>query len=480
MMVRLAAAVAIMIIGLPLIAAASSPAVGTAETSITLLGLAYKSSSAGVTHTINVAVSSGIATTDPLRNNLTALKASTNFLAAQVGGVTDTVDENHGDWTVSVESGTNETEKKSTTTAEEKEPIKSDFVSGDVTATSMLAEVDPRIPSAKALAAGLNLDLTIGEGDLIELDDVRGTILDESNPTSAKADQAVSVSRISIVPLKELLDRAGGLSPDALLALADKWGNETTREQVATTTAAAAPLLALVPPSTSIADAIDLATALCSVDPVLCAARDTLQTELDTLVAMFSATGIVDITNLTAGVTAEAFDNRATAKALAGYESIFVLGREVTQTATLNEALIQLDKDLNEMKDDFSASVTALSGLTIDIDAIFPEEKTGTDGSYQTASASVAVLRFLLQLPSISVASGGFSAQATAGDPLTVDARFLTLAGHAEHRPSIVDLPGGGGGGPMANTGPEEIALLSGLLLMVVGLRVRRWLGDAA
>src|SRR5688572_4947363 len=154
MMVRLASTIALMIVGLPLIAAASSPAVGTAETSITLLGLSYKSSSAGVTHTINVAVSSGIATTDPVRNNLSALKASTSFLAAQVGGVTDTVDENHGDWTVNVESGGGETEKKSTTTANEEEPIESIFVHGDVTATSMLAEVDPTIPSAKATAAG--------------------------------------------------------------------------------------------------------------------------------------------------------------------------------------------------------------------------------------------------------------------------------------------------------------------------------------
>lgn len=484
MMARLAATVAIMIVGLPLIAAASSPAVGTAQTSITLLGLSYKSSNAGVTHTINVAVSSGIATTDPVRNNLTALKASASVLAAQVAGVTDTV-ERFGDWAVSAESGSTDTQKNSTTTADNQEQINESVVKGDVTATALFAEVDPTVPSAKATAAGLNLDLVVGDGDLIALDDVRASILDDSNPTSAKADQSVSVSRISIVPLRELLDRVGGLSPDALLALADKWGNATTRAQVAAATAAAAPLLAVVPTTTSVASAIAAVTASCALVPIapVCAALATLQTELDTLIAMFSATGIVDITNLTAGVTAEAFDNRATASALAGYESIFVLGREVTQTATLNEAFIQLEADLNEMKDDFSAMVSALSGLTIEIDTIFPEEKIGTDGSYQTSSASVSVLRFLLRLPATTGSSSGFSAQATAGDPLTVDARVLTLAGKAEHRPSIVDLPGGGSGapgGPTANTGPEETVLLSGLLLMVVGLRVRRWLGDAA
>lgn len=483
-MVRLAAVVAIMIVGMPLLASASAPAVGTADTSITLLGLSYRSSGAGVTHTINVAVSSGIATTDPVRNNLSALKASTNFIAAHIAGVSDTVDERHGDWAVSAEAGATDGEKNSTNTADDQEQINETAVKGDVTATAMYAEVDPRVPSAKATATGLNLDLVIGEGDLIALDDVRANISDDSNPTSAKADQSVSVSRISLVPLKQLLDRVGGLSPEALLALAGKWGNETTQDQVAIATAAAAPLLALTG-STSLSSAISLANTTCallSAAPV-CALVALLQTELDTLLTMFSATGIVDITNLTAGVTAEAFDSNATAKALAGYESIFVLGREVTQTATLDEAFAELDKSLNEMKDDFSASVAALSGLTIEIDTIFAQEKTGTDGSYQTASASVAVLRFLLELPSTSVVTGGFSAQATAGDPLSVDARVLTLAGDAEHRPAIVDVPGGGGGGgggPLANTGLEETILLSGLALMGLGLRVRRWLGDAA
>ena len=518
---------------LPAAGAATDVSRGTAHTSISLATLSFTSptstSASDVTTTVNLGAGSGFATSDPARNSLSRMTAFFNLVAASTAGVTQ----------ISTPSFDSKAESDSAPSSDSKadqyQPVTSEsLLLGGITVTALSAQVDPRLdavarsPLAKAgLGDGL-MDVDIGAG-LVSIKGAHIAISSVVDTASAQALQGIEIASLNILPLGELFARVGGLDPsevaDQLLALAGSFGGPAVQGAGDDVTAArddalatingclsgvdpavCVPLTALgltsLPSNTSVQGILDytesfaascatllaglgaLATAVCAdVVPVVTGAAASLPGLLQDLLDLLVPQSLLSVTNLVAGVGANATDVTSSAIAEGGWDSAVVLGNNlggVTDTADPSTALNRIDAELDSLVT-LLAAFPQLAGLTIGLDPLYKEPMTGTEGDYKTARSQLSVLRLLVQLPGVSIPAQGVNAAAV-GDPFTLDARLFTLAGYAEHRPASGGRPGSCSSNCMAATGSdlEGARLVAGLMLLALGFGLRRWLGDAA
>lgn len=509
---------------------AGSPGIGTAKTAITLATVDFTSptstSSADVTSTIEAAAAAGFATTDPPRNGLDKLKAYFNFVAASTKGVTATASPK---LSVDSESGA---EKESDTIATSYNPLEMpSLLNGAVTLTAMTAEVNPADPSARSSLGDGVVDLDMGAG-MVQLNGVTMSVNNDSAPGYAKAFEGVHVDELSVVKLSVLAEWVGGLSPqqvaDEILNLASEFAPTQAGPALAAAESerasahsaindclagvsptACVPLgpLGLTPlandataqevldyPATFGANCLTLLGSLPTAD-VLCAEivplltsqvsqlDDFIEDVLDIMLPM----PLISVRNLDVKVESYAYATGSQGVANATWDAATVLGidlEEVNENANPANAFVTIDTEAKKLAEELG-KFPQFAGITASVQPIYTAPVTGKNGDYYFANSELTVLRVFLEIPGQSTANG-YSPSAL-GDPFAVDARFLTLSGFAEHKPAAFDDPGplggnpGGGDGPrLALTGPSELILLSGMLLIVLGLRLRRWLGDAA
>lgn len=522
--------VGMLFLALPSAGAATDPARGTANTSISLASISFTTptgSTPDATTTVSLGVGSGFATTDPVRNSLDKLRAFFNLVPVSAVGVTQVATPA---FNAKAESGSSRTTDSK---ADGYQPVSSaSLLDGSVTATALSALVDPRVdaqaksPLARASLGDALVDLDIGAG-LVTIRNLRVAISSVVDTSRSDATQGIEIGSISVLPLSELLGRVGGLDPlvvaDELVALAASFGgagvaaslDDVLQERDAAVAAidsclggadpaVCTPLSALglttLPTSTSVQDVLNyadsfasncaillaglgaLADAVCAdVVPVITAAASNLPTLLQDLLDEIAPQSLLSVTNLVAKVGAEATDATATATATGGWGSAVVLGNDlagVTDTANPSVAIDRISAELAKLEallDDFPQ----LAGISLQIDPFFKEPVTGVDGRYRTARSSLSLLRVLVSLPA------GVEAEfraAAVGDPFTLDAKVLTLAGYAEHRPASEGRPGACSSNCLAESGPAPAVLrfTGGLALLTLGLSLRRWLGDAA
>jgi len=533
-LVLLAVALLMALSAVPALAATAS--VGMSSTTISVVSMDASHDVNDITkrYDVDVAVAAGLAVTDPLLSAMVA--ANFQFLAAKIQGldnplVTETVMLK----TESASAFGGEDASDVSGTAKSLEslfpvPPPSGLVSGNVTLTAMTSEVKPRVPSAKSALGDGTADISVN-GGMVDLQGMKIGITNDSNPTQANAVQGVEVAKLYVLPLDQLLDRAG-LDADDILELAGTFGGTTLTAQVAAADAArdnalaqlsaclsggsavvsgvtidctALRLLGLSGPTDTSIEGVLAYLGRCPAlltlaAPTLCSA---LAAEMVTLNALLKdalgAMPLLTITNLRVGATAQATDTTSAGNAWGVWDSAEVVGIPVEPLGDPNGQWGQLDALIN----DFEALVDALTSTNsfdlelIPID-IRMSEDNAKDGDYMVASSTVSVMRIIADIPGAPTGSSG----AAAGDTFHFDSSLFTLAANARHRPLVLGDssnnlggpgtdnnlggPGSGCNGPgspmcpLANTGLEELVTLCGLAALALGLRLRRWLGDAA
>lgn len=487
---QIAALVTTFLLCIPTSAFAASPAVGTAAFTTSILSVTSQLSSVASPH-IEIGIAGSKSTTDQVRQNLgtTLARASLSFLPANVANVAASP---------ALAVSANSDDKPNDNFADGVAPPLADAatVAGDISYTGMRAAVTKSPPTALATLGNAVVNLTL-LNNLISLNGLKVGVSSQSLTDAATSQEGISAASIRIASLGDILTRATTLTSDEILALATSIGGSATASQVTAVQDAKAAAIAaansiipgIAPSSTSISTLLScgaplnvtipiLNVSLCSIGTVN-TALSTLQSAVNLLTTALKALPLLSINDLKVGMMATASDTASSASSSLTWGTSQVAGTTLPASADPQTALVTLNATLATVTTALQNSTSSLAGLTITlVGPSIPAPTTSTDGAYHLASSSLRGLQVGINLAS----AAGVSL------PLVVDATLFTLSTSAEHRPSIIDPPAGGtngspngaGPGPLAKTGTSPTWIIGGIMLLAFGLRLRRWLGDAA
>ena len=464
-------------------AAESSPAVGSADNSITLLSLTGPAS-------VSIGLGLGSSSTDPATSSVAT--ASVKLSAAQVAGTT------HEAYSASASYDADPSKRTAGTDSPPAINISASPIADvSVEATGLSAATpDPLTAASSLTKAAMSADLVAG---LVKLTDVKIDLSDESKVAGAKASQTASINKIELVPLSAILDLTQ-LSLDDLLALADIVDPSGATSQAARDARddLAAEINALlsdplvctavqtllpsasctVDSSMSVEDLVALAEVVSSVEETLptCSGADicpvsdalaALNAALDALRDLLGALSLLTIEGLSAGVTASAFDTTSEASAsVADLGSVKILGQEVLKSGTMSEQLAAVSAAVGVVTAQLNSLISAL-GLAVSINPFSTSTSTTPEGNYQSAKSTVTAL-------SVQVSTSGTTGAVL---PLSMGVSVLSLNATAKHMPAVQSTSPNG---PLASTGEPPFFAMAGFALIALALRLRRWLGDAA
>ncbi|MEO7804531.1 MAG: hypothetical protein ABIS18_09345 [Actinomycetota bacterium] len=456
---------AAVLLAVPGISSAASPAVGTATTSISILSLTASRK------TVNLGAGTGFASTDQVKQNLGALgaKASMSFTAAQLLDAISTPK-------ISVETTS---DKTSDVAADGTSPLLDvPTASGSLTISGMRADVDNAVPSAKSTLGQVTLDANVFDG-LVLIQGIKMALTNESNPTEAKSFQGVEISNVAVLPLSEIIDRATDLSADDLIDLAAGFGGDATADELAAVNVSKASMTSVVnalspglldtnsSAELMLACGAPLQQVICDL-PDVATAIAALQSAVDTLKTALGALSLVSLKDVIVGTLATATDTSSASSANLSWGAVKVAGIEVPVTpGDLQASVASVNATLSQLQTLMGTLTQGLGGLKLEIAPPTTNATHDQSGAYYHAVSSIKPLGVVVSLP----AAAGIKS------PLDVKGQLFTVAGDAEHRPSILDAPPNP---PLANTGANAGWVLMGLLMIVGAYRLRRWLGDAA
>lgn len=522
-LLMISAVAVVVLVAIPAAGPAATPAVGSATTSISLLSVAGYLG--GVGQSVEIGAGSGLATTDPARQSLSSKTAAVEFAAARASGA-QAIESSSYDFSARAdESKSSDSGQNFEITLTGSETPATDLVIADVDIGAYETTVYDLF--ARAALTEVKVDAGALSG-LVSLDDAVVGIAGESSTDKAVATQGVSFGKLSIFSLSDLLGQLGRSVADLaafsdLADLGDQLGlpagaTQPLRDAQADYDAAGADEAAWAAAVAELLDGdLDLAADTAALqaiagfaakyatfltgdptDPAVVAAtmalvKAPLLAILDaarsTLAATVGDLALVTLEGVTAGVSAEASDQAASASAGVSWTSAKVAELTVPTLDDINATLA----DLTGKVSDIVNAVGDAVGLSLSVSLKIGEEieSTSVDGSYQVAVAELTAVSVdvTASLPiGGSFGSGvlarysGIQAQA-GGSNLTAGTKVLSLRARSEHKPATSDAPPGspGAGGPgLAATGYGVLWSLSGILALGLGLRLRRWLGDAA
>lgn len=457
---RLIAGLVVAIAATPTLAMASTAGRGTATTSVSILSINAQGKA------IEVGTGTGRASTDMIRQQLQeSAVAEMSIIGASVVGVATTPN-----YAVTSDSRSRPIHELPDAAGI---PLgDGPTIEGSAALQLMKAQVDKALPSARSTLGHLKIDMSMING-MLTLSGLDLAIDNISDPDQAIASQTVGLSRLSLLPFSEILDRATNLTIDDVLDLATQFGDEATRTNVDEVEAAKADVITAVnnaQAGTIVGDiSVDslvgcdapLTQTLCD-NPDVTARLGDLQAAKDALRATLGSLPLLDIRDLVAGILAQATDFTSTATVDVNYTFANVLGVSLPKPPNADIAFSDVATKLGEVETRLK-SVSGLENISLTISPLAKDPKTGTDGDYKTASAAVTVVRV-----HAAMAQG-----AGVSSPLSFDLDLLKIATDAEHKPSIL-------GGGLARTGTSPLLPLCGIVLVGLGLRLRRTLGDAA
>lgn len=516
----------LLIAGLSLVISASVPAmgsavlpgVGTGLTSISLL--AVTGYVEGIGQSVELGAGSGLATTDPVRRMLASKTASVGFAAARAAGA-QSIESSDFDISANADE-TKRTDGGSAFTL---------GLDGDETNVSNLAVVSVGIGTVSATVSDLFAysslsEITFAGSALSGLVDITGAtagITNESNAQKARASQGLYIESVKVFSLNEMLVQLGssaaalevfgtladlgddlGLPSDVTQPLRDAeaaydeaeadeaaWNAaiaeltdgdlDVAADLAATETIAGMAVKYAAYLSGDPTDPMTVAATMGLVKTPLAAAVDAARSELAGTIGDLP---LVTLDKVTAGVTAEAMDGTSLAASVVSWESARVASLDVPTLDSINDTIDSLTTMVTDVVNMVGDAVGLSLGVKVEI-AKETEQMT-TDGPYSVATAKLTLLDVKvntsapLAAPSIH-APGGFHGPAP---DVVAGAQVLGLVATAEHRPGV---SGGGptgengdGGGPLASTGFNYLWSVGGIGLIGLGLKLRRWLGDAA
>lgn len=463
-------------------APAATPAVGSASTELSILSLRSGADE------IEVGISSGSANTEG-----DLLAASMNLVAAQVGEALE-----QGVLSVNADSSSEDKYRDSETEATALPLDVAGLVSGTVTLAPASAEVDPAAYSALAALGAVTIDLDLVDG-LVAVRGARLGVADESLTSRASAIEGAEIGSLDVLPLGMVFDLAE-LSvediADLLIDFASTYGGAAVGEELDEVNDARSEaiddvndLLAtydtldVLPDLSDDASAQDLidgaedcettfAALAEAVRDLLCGGWDLaiapLIDALNDLLDALAVLSLLGADDVEAGVAAAAFDDHGDASSLAEAGAVRVLGLGFPVSAdalaaTLETAATTLSDAVEDLSD--------LTGLHIQMSVVPLSESavTGKDGEFYFGDASLSTLRVTALV-----------AEDQVSEPLLdADLRVLSLGATARHRPGVA-TPGAPDNPDLANTGVSPLMVAAAVLLVILGVRLRRWLGDAA
>jgi len=464
-------------------AAESSPAVGSAENSVTLFSLTGPAS-------VSLGLGLGSSSTDPAVTPVAT--ATARLAAAQIDGAT------HEAYSATASYDADPSKRSDGTDSPPAVNVSAPPIATvSLSATGLSAATpDPLTALSSLVKAEIDADLVLG---LVKLTDAKIDLSDESNAVRAAASQTVSIDKLELVPLYKILDLTQ-LSLDDLLALADlidpsgdtsKAAKDAREDLVAeintllSDPVVCAAVQALLPSascavssSTSVDDLVVLADVVSGVEQTLptCSTSDicpvtdalaALNAVLDALRDLLGALSLLSIEGLSAGVSATALDTTSNASAsVADLGAVKVLGQVVLKAGTVGEQLATVNAAIGLVAGQLNSLIANL-GLSVSIAPFTTSTSTTPEGEYQSARSTVSTL-------SVEVSTSGTTGAVL---PLSMQASVLSLNAVARHKPAVQTTSPNE---PLANTGEPPFFAMAGFALIALAWRLRRWLGDAA
>lgn len=484
---------------------AASPPVGTGKTSISIFTLTTQD--LAVNYAVSLAFGSGVATTDPPRNGAGFNFANLDLTGASVGeeslvkvrssaDADDSNDVKRADpdpegsgepasieGCVGAPEGGNLFECDLTREVGGVKVTSGKMTIKDRTSCANHPTVCPQEVFAKLGQATMDVDVL--EGTVV-FEGVSFDVLDKSHEPLSSAAQGIEVKKIDLLPLSKILEFAG-LSIDDLIELADLLDESGETSEAAK--GAKKTLLDAVntlvepdlPEDTSAEDVIAKAKELmaleqdahdtlglgvdCSTDPPPAACPvaallqplvDDFESKVDALRTALGAITVLTIEDFKARVEAASDGANPTASAkILGIGTMKVFGQTVTAPEGVGEKQVDdlIDAAVAQMNTTVAEVKKVLESLGVTINEWDADEETGIkDGVYRFGQADLTPLGLTVKI-----------------NP-TWDFKLMTLSAYAEHKPAVVDPPPPG----LANTGPEQLWIVAGMVLLGAGVLLFR------
>lgn len=429
---------------------AASPPVGSATTNLSIISV-----TGSEIPSLEVSRITGLATTDPGR-----IRPSTFARMQYVPSRVDEESEDEVTVEADAEKGYDSFSQTVPTPVELPKPPSVPLVSMSYTLGLTEASV-PNSLEAYASLGQLKFNADILSG-LIVLEDVTTGVNDGSNTSMAESSQTVEFAKISFFPFGKLID-VGSLSVEELLKMAESVapaGSTGPVEQARADLIAAlgdepllkaaveAALLLLGKDLNSatyeeLIKAVDDAESSLGLDLGL---TDPLKQAIDDLRAIVGSIALLTWQNFKSGVKAEATDGGSSASAE-------IIDAGTMKVASIDVPVDKVGEEIEKLVTTLKVDVSVLDKLVVKITPLAKvTEPTEFMSPYWTANAGFTGLVIELSInPSYVV-------------------KVLSLEAFAEHKPAVVDPPPPG----LANTGPEQLWIVAGMVLLGAGVLLFR------
>lgn len=319
-----------------------------------------------------------------------------------------------------------------------------DAVGGSVTFEGATATVDADSMSAYSAFGHATLNANIGDS-FVELTDVSIGNSQQVSTSSAIASEQVEIGSLSLVPLREVLNRVTEISADDLIALAGAIGGSYTDDELAAVESerqeaigeinAILPLgISPLPADSSVQTILDYAES-CSSNPLLSAggACTIIQTAVSDLrvsveTTLYEAVGelpLISVSALRAGVSSQAFDSTATSTAGLSWESAQVAGIDLYDTLDPDAAMTALIEAVELVEAELE-QIPGLEGLEIDVGRLLLEETYKPVGDAHSGSSRLNFLHLELSVPQSDQVPS----------PLNATINVLAMESAAQHEPA--------------------------------------------